>query len=285
MRLRDLLAALGLAVSLAGCGHYGASGPDDLGLEARVLAQPLPVAMDIAPSADPRLAALQMKARRNEILNKWIIKSDFLCSDYQLQLSRAIRDSRLGTDILATLLSGTAAFVSPSVGQKLAGGATMALALGGDIQSDLFLQQAGDVMATAIQTVRSRERAKLAAKMTAEYAVYTLDEGLVDVQRYDRETCNLNVALNEIRALLNLAGPSVPTANNPILPLPGTAPSPPGAGPQTTGAAPAPAASALTIIPPTTTQTPSGAVVLTPGKVISTPLMAPPIPAPPVRGR
>ena len=41
-------------------------------------------------------------------MNRWLIRSDYLCADYQLQLSRAIRDTRLATDFLATVLAGLA---------------------------------------------------------------------------------------------------------------------------------------------------------------------------------
>jgi hypothetical protein len=125
---------------------------------------------------------------------------------------------------LATVLSGLATILAqPAVTRPLSGAATIALGVGGDIQSDLFLQQAGDVVGTAIQAVRRRARTELQKKFTAAYADYTLEQGLVDVQRYDRETCNLNVGLNEIRTSLNIIGPVAPQANNPIVPLPATA--------------------------------------------------------------
>jgi hypothetical protein len=219
------------------------------------------------------------KIARNEVLNRWLIRSDYLCADYQLQLSRSIRDTRLATDFLATVLAGLATiFAQPAVTRPLAGSATIALGVGGDIQSDLFLQQAGDVVGTAIQAVRTRARIELQKKFTAEYADYTLEQGLVDVQRYDRETCSLNVGLNEIRASLNIIGPVAPQANNPIVPLP-----PPPTG---TGAGPS-AASAMsgatppmvtTTIPPIVQPTPQGGFVFTPGKVVTTPAAALPPP-------
>jgi hypothetical protein len=165
----------------------------------------LPIALTPGDS-DPKLS-------RNELLSQWIVRSDFLCADYQLKLSRSIRDSRLASDFLGTVLAGLATiFAQPAVTRPLAGAATIALGVGGDIQSDLFLQQAGDVVGTAIQAVRTRARTELQKKFTAEYADYTLEQGLVDVQRYDRETCNLNVGLNEIRASLNIIGPAAPQA-------------------------------------------------------------------------
>jgi hypothetical protein len=136
------------------------------------------------------------------------------------------------------------------------------------------LQQAGDVVGTAIQAVRTRARTELQKKFTAKYADYTLEQGLVDVQRYDRETCNLNVGLNEIRASLNIIGPVAPQANDPIVPLP-----PPAAG---TGAGPLPgsAMSSGTIpmasitIPPIVQKTPEGGFLFTPGKTVTVPASA-----------
>src|SRR6266404_7142966 len=213
--LRSLALAIMLTAATAGCTRYGVSGPEDLGLAARF--NPLdPLALPTTLPNEP-----DQKLARNRIINQWLIRSDSLCADYQLVLSRSIRDTRLATDFTATVLAGLATiFAQPAVTRPLAGAATIALGVGGDIQSDLFLQQAGDVVGTAIQAVRTRARIELQKKFAAKYADYTLEQGLVDVQRYDRETCNLNVGLNEIRASLNIIGPVAPQANNPIIPLP-----------------------------------------------------------------
>ncbi len=281
MIFRTLTVAIMLAVAATGCTRYGVSGPEDLGLAARFDSQILPT-MLTADDPDKKLS-------RNQVLNEWLIKSDFLCADYQLQLSRSIRDTRLATDFLGTVLAGLATiFAQPAVTRPLAGSATIALGVGGDIQSDLFLQQAGDVVGTAIQAVRTRARTELQKKFAAEYADYTLEQGLVDVQRYDRETCNLNVGLNEIRASLNIIGPVAPQANNPIIPLPppatetGGLPSPESATSGTT------APVATTIIPPNVQKTPEGGLVFTPGKIVNTPVTAGAAtsgaPAPPATG-
>jgi hypothetical protein len=156
----------------------------------------------------------------------------------------------------------------------LAGSATIALGVGGDIQSDLFLQQAGDVVGTAIQAVRTRARIELQKKFTAKYADYTLEQGLVDVQRYDRETCNLNVGLNEIRASLNIVGPVAPQANDPVVPLPppaaGTGPGPSAASATSGGTIPM----ASITIPPIVQKTPEGGFIFTPGKTVTVPASA-----------
>jgi hypothetical protein len=265
-----------LATATTGCTHYGVSGPDDLGLATRFDPQMNPEAL--RTTLDPQRT--DTKIERNEILSRWLIRSDYLCADYQLQLSRSIRDTRLATDFLATVLAGLATiFAQPAVTRPLAGSATIALGVGGDIQSDLFLQQAGDVVGTAIQAVRTRARTELQKKFTAEYADYTLEQGLVDVQRYDRETCNLNVGLNEIRASLNIIGPVAPQANNPIVPLPAPAAGT-GAGPSaasaTSGATPP---VVTTTIPPIVQPTSQGGFVFSPGKVVTTPAVVPPPPA------
>jgi hypothetical protein len=272
MFFRTLSLSVMLATTTVGCTHYGVSGPEDLGLAAKFDPQLLPTTLT---PGDPN-----PKLSRNEVLSKWLIRSDYLCADYQLQLSRSIRDTRLATDFLATVLAGLATiFAQPAVTRPLAGSATIALGVGGDIQSDLFLQQAGDVVGTAIQAVRTRARTELQKKFTAEYADYTLEQGFVDVQRYDRETCNLNVGLNEIRASLNIVGPVAPQANDPIVPLP-QPPTGTGAGPSlagaTSGATPP---LVTTTIPPIVQPTSQGGFVFTPGKVVTTPAVAPPPPA------
>jgi hypothetical protein len=273
IKFRGLLVPIMLGLAAAGCTHYGVSGPQDLGLAAQFDPQlnPQTMSIELLPN-DP-----DKKTTRNQVLSKWIIRSDFLCSDYLLQLSRSIRDTRLATDIVATVLTGLATiFAQPAVTRPLSGSATIALGVGGDIQSDLFLQQAGDVVSTAIQAVRTRARIDLQRKFSAEYVDYTLEQGLVDVQRYDRETCNLNVGLNEIRASLNIIGPVAPLANNPIIPL-ATRGIETGGGFAPESATPGVAAPvATTIIPPTVQNTPGGGLVLTPGKVVTTPAAVPP---------
>jgi hypothetical protein len=124
-----------LAATAVGCTHYGVSGPDDLGLATRF--DPQINLATMTTTLDP--AQPDKKIARNEVLNRWLIRSDYLCADYQLQLSRSIRDTRLATDFLATVLAGLATiFAQPAVTRPLAGSATIALGVGGDIQSDLF---------------------------------------------------------------------------------------------------------------------------------------------------
>ena len=260
---RTLTVAIMLAV--ASCTRYGVSAPEDLGLAARFDSQTLLITLP--NDSDQKLA-------RNQIINQWLLRSDSLCADYQLLLSRSIRDTRLATDFTATVLAGLATIFShPAVTRPLSGAATIALGVGGDIQSDLFLQQAGDVVGTAIQAVRTRARTELQKKFAAEYADYTLEQGLVDAQRYDRETCNLNVGLNEIRASLNIVGPVATLANNPIIPLPPRGTEAGGSSPESaTSGTTAPMAT--TIIAPNVQQMPGGGLVITPGKIVNTPATA-----------
>ena len=263
--LRAVSVPIMMVVAATGCTHYGVSGPDDLGLAARFDPQKLPTTLT-PDDPNPKLS-------RNIVLSQWIIRSDYLCSDYLLQLSRSIRDTRLATDFLATVLSGLATiFSQPAVTRPLSGSATIALGVGGDIQSDLFLQQAGDVVGTAIQAVRTRARTELQKKQTAEYEDYTIEQGLADVQRYASETCNLNVGLNEIRASLNIVGPVAPLANNPIIPLTprGTETDAVSSSGSATSGTTGPVATI--IIPPNVQQTPGGGLVITPGKVVNTPV-------------
>src|SRR4051812_8912417 len=209
-----------LAATTIGCGQYGVSGPNDLGLVEQLKPR---LNVEFIPSPS---TVLTDGVRRNRELSKWIVLSDDKCNKYLLQLSRGIRDSRLATDVVATVLSGLATILAP-VGTKtaLSGAATITLGVGGDLQSDLFAQQAGEVLISAVQTVRTRARLAMQEKMQARYADYTLEQGFVDVQRYDQETCNLNVGLNELRASL-ITGPEGRRPNTPILPLPAPPPPP-----------------------------------------------------------
>jgi hypothetical protein len=261
MIFRTLTVAIMLAV--AGCSRNGISGPEDLGLAARF--DPQTLYITLPEGSDNKLA-------RNQVINQWLLRSDALCADYLLLMSRSIRDTRLATDVTATVLAGLATiFAQPAVTRPLSGAATIALGVGSDIQSDLFLQQAGDVVGTAIQAVRTRARTELQKKFAAEYADYTLEQGLVDVQRYDHETCNLNVGLNEIRASLNIIGPVAPQANNPIIPLAPQGAETGGGSSLQSGTSGTTAPVATTIIPPNVQNMPQGGFVFTPGKIVNTP--------------
>src|SRR4051812_38883929 len=202
-----------LAATTIGCGQYGVSGPNDLGLVEQLKPR---LNVEFIPSPS---TVLTDGVRRNQELSKWIVVSDDRCNKYLTQLSRGIRDSRLSTDVAGTVLSGLATILTP-VGTKtaLSGAATIVLGVGGDFQSDLFAQQAGEVLISSVQAVRARARRAMQEKMQGTYVSYTLEQGLVDVQRYDQETCNLNVGLNELRASL-ISGPEGPRFSNPILPL------------------------------------------------------------------
>ena len=165
----------------------------------RALTPTLQIDLPISPSTP-----LSAEVRRNQELSKWLVRSDYQCNKYLAQLSRGIRDSRLATDAVGTILSGLATILAP-VGTKtaLSGAATITLGVGSDFQSDLFAQQAGEVLISAVQTVRTRARKDAAGQICRQrYVNYTLEQGLVDIQRYDQETCNLNVGLNELRASL-----------------------------------------------------------------------------------
>ena len=257
-----------LAATTIGCGQYGVSGPDDLGLVRAIRSR------DHSGRSQPVRFPLSAEAQRNQELSKWIVRSDYQCNKYLAQLSRGIRDSRLATDAVGTILSGLATILAP-VGTKtaLSGAATITLGVGGDFQSDLFAQQAGEVLISAVQTVRTRARKDLQDKMQAPYETYTLEQGLVDIQRYDQETCNLNVGLNELRASL-IVGPDVKRPNNPILPLPPGPPSsllpppPPTMPPVLPIAPPVPPASNKPV-PGRPTTKPVGARPLNPGVALN----------------
>lgn len=82
-------AAALVPVLFIGCNHMTQlAGPQEVGLVERFPTEALPVTL----TASSDLA--QMQIERNDILSKWVLRSDYLCSEYQLQLSRTIRDSR-----------------------------------------------------------------------------------------------------------------------------------------------------------------------------------------------
>ncbi len=133
MLLRVMAAGI-LAITTVGCSQFGVAGPEDLGLEAKLRTGP---AGDLLVVSDERLLTYpepHKKTIRNEILSRWLLRSDYLCGNYQLTLSRTICDSRLATDVVATVLSGLATILAPAATKTaLAGAATMTLGVGGAI--------------------------------------------------------------------------------------------------------------------------------------------------------
>jgi hypothetical protein len=101
---RGLVIPITLAMAATGCTRYGVSGPEDLGLATQFNPQ---INLATMPTTLPSNRT-DREVARNEILNRWLIRSDYLCADYQLQLSLSIRDTRLATDFLATVLAGLA---------------------------------------------------------------------------------------------------------------------------------------------------------------------------------
>jgi hypothetical protein len=114
---RGLVIPIMLVAAAAGCTRYGVSGPEDLGLASRF--DPQINLATMTTTLDPKRTDTEIE--RNEILNRWLIRSDYLCADYQLQLSRSIRDTRLATDFLATVLAGLATIFCTAGGNSSLG--------------------------------------------------------------------------------------------------------------------------------------------------------------------
>ena len=74
------IAAIMLVATTGGCGQFGVAGPDDLGL-AQSLSPTLRVSLQ-------PLTPLDDAGRRSQELSKWIVRSDYQCNKYLLQLSR-----------------------------------------------------------------------------------------------------------------------------------------------------------------------------------------------------
>lgn len=269
-------ALLLMVAVLAGCGAFGPDGvgsgrPGDLGLVAKLTVFDVDIKNMPVTDRERRIA-------RNEILSTWVIKSDALCSEYQAKLSRAVRDSRLATDITATTLSGLATiFTKAATIHPLSGAATIVLGVGGDIQNDLFLQQAGDVIANAIQTTRNAARKELQKNWGSSYDDYTLTQALADVQRY-HDMCNVDRAINDLRTALGINAPAALTVNNPII-----GPSPPLPLPLGSALSSAPGSAAtpvttITTVPAITRVTPEGASVTTSPQVSVTTTPVPSVP-------
>jgi hypothetical protein len=145
---------------------------------------------------------------RNAFVEQWMARSDYLCRQYKDKIIRTARDWKLGTDVLTTVLAGLATIFTP-VGtiRPLAGAATIVTGSGSALQSDVFSQQAGDLIASAIQTARENQANQIEHNLSsADSKVYSIYRAQRDVIEY-HNMCSLETALKTIRASLQATSP------------------------------------------------------------------------------
>ena len=89
---------------------------------------------------------------RNQFVEEWMARSDYLCRQYKDKIIRFSRNTRFATDATSTILSGLATiFTAVGTIHPLTGSATIVSGVGAAAQTDTFAQQSGEVVASAIQ--------------------------------------------------------------------------------------------------------------------------------------
>jgi hypothetical protein len=168
--------------------------------------------LDRAPdlSVEPALVPISdfpTKAQRNAYIEALMTHSDVLCAAYKDKIITLSRDQRLSTDIVHTALSGAAALVGTlSAANILAGAGTTVAAIGGTFSTDTFNQQAGEILASAIQTARDNQANQIEINLKQNVDDYSQARAVRDVFAY-HHMCGLETAFASIRSSLKTASP------------------------------------------------------------------------------
>ncbi|HEY4045037.1 MAG TPA: hypothetical protein VGM32_24775 [Rhodopila sp.] len=216
-----LTLAFGIALIIPGCSSLNSSlgndfeRADDLGL-------PLPgVPLAAEPTGGPAtgagvtLAGIALPAGvgdyqdnyRDAFVEQWMGRSDYLCRQYKDKIIRTSRNWKLGTDVLTTGLAGLATIFTPAATVRpLAGAATIVSGSGAALQADTFGQQAGDVVASAIQTARENQANQIEFNLRSPSKDYNIYRAQRDVIEY-HNMCSLETALKTIRGSLQATSP------------------------------------------------------------------------------
>jgi predicted small secreted protein len=192
---------------------------DDLGLPlpgaipvAQPASQPVGTAstaaiVTLAGTSLPNAVGSSSETERDAFVEQWMARSDYLCRQFKDKIIRSARDSKLGTDVLTTLLAGLATIFTPvSTIRPLAGAATIVSGAGAAVETDVFAQQAGEVIASAIQTARENQANQIEHNLSFNTKVYNIYRAQRDVVEY-HNMCSLETALNQIRSSLKATSP------------------------------------------------------------------------------
>jgi peptidoglycan hydrolase-like protein with peptidoglycan-binding domain len=198
------LAALGLASCAQTGGIRGLSGgnferaeslvPDSAsGTQSSILTPPrLPIDIDARTS-------------RDDFTEYWMARSDLLCRRYKDKIIAASIDSRLTADLFSTVLSTLSTIFTPvNTVRGLAGAAAVATGIGAVVQTDAFQSQAGQILASAIQTARQNQANQI--EINLKDPTYSIYKAQRDVIEY-HNMCSMETALIQVQASLKATSP------------------------------------------------------------------------------
>jgi hypothetical protein len=190
-------------ITLAGCAPWSPQNEieraDDLGL---ITDQPLPSLLQI--SSIPKDYT---EDDRNQFVEEWMARSDYLCRQYKDKIIRFSRNTRFATDATSTILSGLATiFTAVGTIHPLTGAATIVSGVGAAAQTDTFAQQSGEVVASAIQTARENQANWIEYGLKLRKENYNIYKAQRDVVEY-HNMCSMETALAQIRTSLKATSP------------------------------------------------------------------------------
>src|SRR5215469_1852518 len=144
---------------------------------------------------------------RNQFVEEWMARSDYLCRQYKDKIIRFSRNTRFATDATSTILSGLATiFTAVGTIHPLTGSATIVSGVGAAAQTDTFAQQSGEVVASAIQTARENQANQIEYYLTFKKDQYNIYKAQRDVIDY-HNMCSLETAMAQVRASLKATSP------------------------------------------------------------------------------
>ena len=198
-----LLVLIVWLIPLTGCTPWSPQNEieraDDLGL---ITNQPPPPPLLISSIPDD-----YNEAQRNQFVEEWMARSDYLCRQYKDKIIRFSRNTRFATDATSTILSGLATiFTAVGTIHPLTGAATIVSGVGAAAQTDTFAQQSGEVIASAIQTARENQANQIEFSLTYPKDKYNIYRAQRDVIEY-HNMCSMETALAQIRASLKATSP------------------------------------------------------------------------------
>lgn len=148
---------------------------------------------EFGPDGRPRLAyaaAQNDKVSRNRLAAILMKQSDDVCT---LELGRLTANEAMantGLSIATSALSAAGSIVTGTLAQSiLAGGAGLSNASRDHINAEIYRNTLSTAVTKAIQNERDRQRGLIAAKATSLPEVYSVDEMIMDVNRY-HQTCS-----------------------------------------------------------------------------------------------
>lgn len=135
--------------------------------------------------------------RRRQIQDSIVAESNTLCGEYEQTLNRFNQEGNFLFGSASTLLGGLGAiFTQASAARPLAGAASIFSGVRGELNADVFQQQAIQVITNGIDSRRKRIAQIMACHVNDSLLNYTLERAVAQAFKY-HEACSLISGLEE----------------------------------------------------------------------------------------